>query len=560
MRWQTTSFRQNEVAGSRHPDSHNLPGFNSHRDVTVRRTPTVRLKLSVEISLTDFNGDQFAMNLATLLGIPPERIGVATVSGRRLSAGPSTGIEVEIGPSPEAAAAAGGTTGSASGAALDAQASELQSVSSSLSALSSGSDLAAAAGGTVAVESIEAPAGADDSKQETVSTAATNVDTTSDVLSQTTAVSSAAVSVTASCPSTSRALALVGAASGSVGPSGSLAHAASETRTLCSAVNSGYEGDIALSCSAGVLTAQTSGCVPKGCSSAVSVTVGGTTASVTPTGTIASGLSETRPCSEVHASHSGTYAARCSLGTASVDTASCKAQCPPQAVNLTVAGVVGEWSLGSTLASGSSTSAACRPIHDGYEGSLVISCHYGSLSVNPAQCVARPCEANSSLVVTLGGASASVFAPSRLTSGRFAPLDCSLVNGAYSGSFRLACSTGELSARTDDCRLACLTSQSQTLSLGGSSVVVSPSSAIPSGGSQLQSCSTALSGLEGLIVLSCSNGQLAADAAGCREDGCTETAAVSVLRGGVTAQLAPGIALASGQDYQAWVNREGQRK
>ncbi|CAE7032146.1 PPID, partial [Symbiodinium natans] len=58
-------------------------GFAARRDLVIRRTPTVKLKMNIEISITEFNGPQFQTNLAILLGIPPERIAVASVAARR---------------------------------------------------------------------------------------------------------------------------------------------------------------------------------------------------------------------------------------------------------------------------------------------------------------------------------------------------------------------------------------------------------------------------------------------------------------------------------------------
>merc|ERR1712062_491494 len=59
-------------------------GFDSRRDLIIRRTPMVKLKMNVEITIDEFNGANFQTNLAILLGIPPERIKVVAVAVRRL--------------------------------------------------------------------------------------------------------------------------------------------------------------------------------------------------------------------------------------------------------------------------------------------------------------------------------------------------------------------------------------------------------------------------------------------------------------------------------------------
>ncbi|CAE8640541.1 unnamed protein product [Polarella glacialis] len=157
-------------------------GFAAQRDLVIRRTPTVKLKINVEISIVEFNAENFATNLAILLGIPPERIKVVAVQarrrlalvdvgegegsescdehgcsvsgGRRLGLVQATALEVSIEPSSDAAAAAsGGQADSTSSGALNAQTQELGQVSSQLTSLQSGSSsaLAAAAGGQVTV-------------------------------------------------------------------------------------------------------------------------------------------------------------------------------------------------------------------------------------------------------------------------------------------------------------------------------------------------------------------------------------------------------------------------
>eukprot|EP00971_Amphidinium_carterae_P166307 3296265-Amphidinium_carterae.1 len=88
-------------------------GFTSQRDLTIRRTPTVKLKINVEISIPEFTGAEdevvnaegisasFQTNMAILLGIPPNQMKTVTnVNGRRLtSAGGSTyevSVEMEV--------------------------------------------------------------------------------------------------------------------------------------------------------------------------------------------------------------------------------------------------------------------------------------------------------------------------------------------------------------------------------------------------------------------------------------------------------------------------------
>ncbi|CAJ1455794.1 unnamed protein product [Effrenium voratum] len=163
-------------------------GFDARQDLTIRRTPTVKLKMNIEISIEEFNGAEFQTNLAILLGIPPERIVVAAVKARRrlklleigedeslcigddcqskrrrLATVEQTDLDISIEPSKDAAAAATGGDSESSGSdALNAQASELGEVSNNLQQLSTSPDLAQAAGGEVSVSEIQAPAEPDE--------------------------------------------------------------------------------------------------------------------------------------------------------------------------------------------------------------------------------------------------------------------------------------------------------------------------------------------------------------------------------------------------------------
>jgi hypothetical protein len=153
-----------------------LSGFRAMMDMRYVTIPAVKLKMNVKISLEEFNGDNFATNLATLLGIPPERIKVVAVGGRRLeeSVGATerrlaaaTALDITILPSEAAAVGAGGGSGASTSASISAQSSELKSVSDSVTTLSSaGTELAAAAGGEVVVEEIVPPAEAETNTDE----------------------------------------------------------------------------------------------------------------------------------------------------------------------------------------------------------------------------------------------------------------------------------------------------------------------------------------------------------------------------------------------------------
>eukprot|EP00435_Cladocopium_sp_Y103_P026676 s147_g6.t1 len=261
-------------------------GFDARQDLTVRRTPTVKLKMNIEISIVEFNGPQFQTNLAILLGIPPERIVVASVQarrrlkllemaseddsdmplcigddcktpGRRLATVDQTELDISIEPSADAAAAATGGDSESSGSdALNAQASELGEVSTTLQTLSTGSELAQAAGGDVVVSDMEVPAAPDESAVEDVPSEAE----TAEIIDVTaTAASSAAaeVSAEAGCSKDFGATVTVGQTEGIAYLEADLEHGGTST-VSCSTIDAGHSGTITLSCTAGVLKASAS--------------------------------------------------------------------------------------------------------------------------------------------------------------------------------------------------------------------------------------------------------------------------------------------------------------
>ncbi|CAL1151504.1 unnamed protein product [Cladocopium goreaui] len=190
-------------------------GFSARKDLVIRRTPTVKLKMNIEITIEEFNADQFQTNLAILLGIPPERIVVAAVAARRrlslmdtseesdedvaldwdemtgmpgpqlakssvflfskcrrLVVNSQTALDISISPSTDAAAAASGGDSTSQGAdALNAQTNELTEVSSNIAALSTSPELAAAVGAEVTVSDIQEPATVDEAANEQVPSA-----------------------------------------------------------------------------------------------------------------------------------------------------------------------------------------------------------------------------------------------------------------------------------------------------------------------------------------------------------------------------------------------------
>eukprot|EP00928_Gymnodinium_smaydae_P019285 TRINITY_DN17388_c0_g3_i1.p1 TRINITY_DN17388_c0_g3~~TRINITY_DN17388_c0_g3_i1.p1 ORF type:complete len:4123 (+),score=973.55 TRINITY_DN17388_c0_g3_i1:156-12371(+) len=565
-------------------------GFNSARDLVIRRTPTVKLKMNVEISISEFNGEGFQTNLAILLGIPPERIKVADVkvrrrlsfvtseaeddelvsedscgwkgniwrncgisNGRRLARRLAAGLalEVNIEPSQDvAAASSGGNKDSASMESMNAQASELNSLSQSLGAVDAKS-FAAAAGGEVTVTEMQAPSEQDSTQVEEevdeADTAPPAVVNSAELAEQQATAASADVSKQP-CPVAIGDVVTVGGISQAVYPASELESGKSATVT-CSSVNSGFENDITLTCAQGVLKASASACRPKSCSAGVSVTIGSATATVTPSTTLVSGTSASQGCSNVHASYAGDLRLTCSMGTLTVDTTACQPGCLSSAiVTIKVAASSKNWSSPSDMVSGNKAHVTCESIDTGYLGQVQISCFFGVLSANPAQCAARPCNQGDNVAVTLDGTTTTIALASTIKSGFSATVGCGDVNPAWSNSVTLSCLLGVVSFDISGCKQACPASTTKTVTLGGdTSVSLGLLSKLDDGATEYNRlCSQLDAGFEGTFSVKCNSGSLEENLEDCTERGCTTAQSVSVTLSSSTVSLKPDIDVLSG--------------
>ncbi|CAE8614080.1 unnamed protein product [Polarella glacialis] len=552
-------------------------GFAAQRDLVIRRTPTVKLKINVEISISEFNGENFATNLAILLGIPPERIKVVAVNarrrlalvdvgegegsescdqhgcsvsgGRRLGVVQATALEVSIEPSSDAAAAAsGGQANSASAGALNAQTQELGQVSTQLTSLQSGSSssLAAAAGGQVTVTEMTVPAEQD---QAALADAPDAGATSAPVVIDVTAVAatSAALQVSADAPCTTAfsAMVTVGTTLAPLYPANEIANGGSST-SLCSGIDTGYQGNIALSCVAGSVSANPAACAPVGCSSAVTVTIGGTSSSVSPPANMASGITSSVACSSVHAAYSGNFQLSCYQGALSYDVSTCSPGClTSESINITVADQVTSWSPSTDMVSGAKATEQCEPINPGYSGTVQISCFFGVMTSNPALCSPKQCSVGNTLSITLDGVTQTITLATKIKSGLTGSAACSSVNPAYGELLALSCSMGVLSYDVSACRRACPASSSISVTVGATSVSVSPTATLPAGATEYnRPCSEVSSGYDGVFSLLCEAGTLTSSTAGCTAKGCSNNAAVTVTVGSASASVVSGEALA----------------
>lgn len=556
-------------------------GFAARRDLVVRRTPTVKLKMNVEISISEFNAENFQTNLAILLGIPPERIKIVAVAVRRrlqqgtmqllnsdsdaeqkcawaecedsprrlAAAASSTSLDVNIEPSSDFESAQPDDDGTA----MQNQATELQQVASVIESARDSNALASAAGATVQVTELNPPADVvDDEVAVTDEDVATPADV--DVLAIANSQEAIEVSIEAPCDRSIGAFVVVGGVSGTAYLSATLASGSDEGYP-CSSINPGLENNITLSCTAGILNFDTSGCTPRGCSGPINVTIGATTGSVALSSTISSGVTRWKQCSEVEASYTGAYELSCTEGVLTAVTSSCTAGClASDAVNITVAGNTVEWSPSSNVVSGTELTTPCGPINSGYEGQIRITCYFGVLSVNPSACSAKSCKPGDNVNITLGGDTAEQATLGvLLLSGLTTSIGCNSVNDSYSGDVTLRCMFGILSPSTDGCIIKCAANVTIPVALGGNTSDVAPSVSLDVGTVEYnRQCSELHTGFEGLFNLLCDgSGVLSADVSQCTEVGCDSSTSAMVTVGGTSTTVSPDSTVASGSTWSA---------
>eukprot|EP00929_Paragymnodinium_shiwhaense_P097871 TRINITY_DN5945_c0_g1_i2.p1 TRINITY_DN5945_c0_g1~~TRINITY_DN5945_c0_g1_i2.p1 ORF type:complete len:5466 (+),score=1278.01 TRINITY_DN5945_c0_g1_i2:78-16475(+) len=245
--------------------------FNGLKDIVIRRTPTVKLKMNVQISLEEFNGDNFVNNVAMLLGIPPERVKVVDVQsrrltqteviGRRLASADSTDLNIQILPCHQLALE---TTSDG----LSAQAAELRALSGWVDASAASGALSAAAGGDTAIEEEESPSILDEISVGEMATAKEVEAESMQASVDTTAVarrkSTQQVSLDLSCSMDTKVVVQISDISGILSPDSEI-KSGGELLVPCGNVNPRYEGSVSLKCSGGQLLADAGACHARGC-------------------------------------------------------------------------------------------------------------------------------------------------------------------------------------------------------------------------------------------------------------------------------------------------------
>lgn len=129
--------------------------------------------------------------------------------------------------------------------------------------------------------------------------------------------------------------------------------------------------------------------------------------------------------------------------------------------------------------------------------------------------------------------------PTDMSAGHVFQVNCSSINSLYSGSLILHCDMDTFwKYDENDCGLACPSSTSLSVMLRSTSFVVTTSTALPSGTSQLRSCADIHPGYEGAFTISCVGGSLGVDVAACMERSCiSQTASVQVAVGGIPGEI-----------------------
>lgn len=99
-----------------------------------------------------------------------------------------------------------------------------------------------------------------------------------------------------------------------------------------------------------------------------------------------------------------------------------------------------------------------------------------------------------SVAVTVGSTTVNMTPSSSMASGTVSSVACSTVDSSYTGNFELSCSQGTLSFDVSSCSPGCGTTQSIPITVAGNSASWSPSATMASGGSATTLCEPINSG------------------------------------------------------------------
>eukprot|EP00930_Biecheleria_cincta_P022951 TRINITY_DN1664_c0_g4_i2.p1 TRINITY_DN1664_c0_g4~~TRINITY_DN1664_c0_g4_i2.p1 ORF type:complete len:1861 (-),score=253.64 TRINITY_DN1664_c0_g4_i2:94-4917(-) len=299
----------------------------------------------------------------------------------------------------------------------------------------------------------------------------------------------------------------------------------------CATVSPLLLGDVFVSCYAGVLTSNSSGC--KGhCNASQSDS------------TRLHGQMEQLSCRALDSNFDGSANGTCVNGVMSIDSSTCVPACPSgQTIVVSVAGVSHTVALQSRVSSGNLEQKQCSSIDATYYGSLGLACSRGVISANNS--CHKKCLSSASVQVAIGGTSYAVSPSADILHSQSGQVACSAAIAGYSGSISLSCSEGVLTAGGTGCLAYCAAGTSASVTFSGLTRSVVTPMQIGHGSTGILDCSSAEAGFNGSLTVACSNGQVSMQSQTCFESPCSQPYQVQL--GGSTSVLQLGAQMKHGE-------------
>eukprot|EP00746_Dinoflagellata_sp_MGD_P022413 gnl/MRDRNA2_/MRDRNA2_152420_c0_seq1.p1 gnl/MRDRNA2_/MRDRNA2_152420_c0~~gnl/MRDRNA2_/MRDRNA2_152420_c0_seq1.p1 ORF type:complete len:1431 (+),score=266.54 gnl/MRDRNA2_/MRDRNA2_152420_c0_seq1:135-4295(+) len=333
--------------------------------------------------------------------------------------------------------------------------------------------------------------------------------------------------------STTPASVTVGGTAGTTVPSG-VVNSGSTFNSDCASVNDGYYGSIVTSCLVGALAADASGCVLRPCM--VGDTVAVFSANYALTSQIASGDSLTIACSAASSGWLGNMVLSCSAGVISANLANCQPVClEGSTASVEIGGQSKTAAVSNILSDGGGEVTSCDTVSPGYLGDVTFSCSLGVLSATHT-CTPKPCSTDLTTKVTVGGQTVTLSPPNELASGDSITWSCADAVADFEGEGTLSCSLGQVVADPSGCRGApvpCPAGSTATASIAGSITVLELTTELKSGEDEQRDCTDLAAGITGTYKIKCNEGSVSTDTASCGGSPCLKRSIkVQVFLGG----------------------------
>jgi len=289
----------------------------------------------------------------------------------------------------------------------------------------------------------------------------------------------------------------------------------------CSQLEAGLSGDALVTCRAGIMRADRLTCAGGQCSAGYSeATLGETTADVG-TPTLMHGALFTQPdgCAAINPRFSGDLPIRCGNGAVVPDTDSCEPPvCAAGGVAATVGGVNGSVPV-QRLGWGSVAIVpdGCEGVNPRYSGDVVATCGVGGTVLDLTGCTGKPCAAES-VDVAVGRGAGSIDVQAMVHGGTQVVAEgCAAAGGAgFEGALVMRCDAMEVVADTSACiGQPCAVSTVDATLASSTANVPSPALAHNTTASLDGVCSTVDSRFTGDLLVECYAGVLTVDATPC---------------------------------------------